>query len=310
MKIKKLKVYNDNPDSGVDNTYPTSKDTFKQPCLQMIVGQRTAGKSYLCSKIISQYQKEKTFDILYMVSPSFNSNKSYFGKYIKEENVFEPTKEAITQVIERVEKDRDEWEVYLEKMELYKDYLRLSKNKRPLTELEPELLLMFDELGFMDKEKPKWKYEKSNGGKITPPRSLLILDDCLGAPALLQSGGLTRIATLNRHVAPLTEDYDNRTACGLAVIILSQTYKMRDGISRVLRENLSLLTIFKNKQEKQVEAIKEELANVVDVELFDKAYEYATREKYGSLTVDFTPKDPTKTFRKNLNEVIIFDEIK
>lgn len=41
-----------------------------------------------------------------------------------------------------------------------------------------------------------------------------------------------------------------------------------------------------------------------------QAYEYATREKHGNLTVDFRPKCPTLTFRKNLNEAILFDELK
>jgi hypothetical protein len=160
------------------------------------------------------------------------------------------------------------------------------------------------EHGFFDKQKPEWKYKT-----IEPPKSLLIMDDVLGSPAILQSSGLTRIATLNRHLAPLEVNHSNRSACGLAVMILCQSYKMQSGISRVLRENVSLLTLFKNKQEKQLESIKEELANVVDIECFDEAYNQATSEKYGSLTIDFTPKTPCKTFRKNLNEFIIFDKL-
>lgn len=46
---------------------------------------------------------------------------------------------------------------------------------------------------------------------------------------------------------------------------------------------------------------------MVDLALFDKAYEFATSAKYGNLTVDFTPKCSSKVFRKNLNEVILFD---
>ena len=81
----------------------------------------------------------------------------------------------------------------------------------------------------------------------------------------------------------------------------------RQGIGRSLRENLSLFTMFKNKQPKQYEAIKEEIGSVVDMDRFDKAYHYATAEKYGSLTTDFKPKCDTLTFRKNLNEAIIFE---
>ena len=33
------------------------------------------------------------------------------------------------------------------------------------------------------------------------------------------------------------------------------------------------------------------------------------RESFGNLTVDFKPKCGTQVFRKNLNEVILFDEL-
>ena len=163
-------------------------------------------------------------------------------------------------------------------------------------------LLYYDNMGWLDQKKPVWKYTKEE-----PPKSCLILDDCLSSPAILQSSGLTKVATLNRHIAPLKKPHSNRSACGLAVMILSQTYRMQGGLGRCLRENVSVLTLFKNRQEKQLSAIKEELANVVDLEQFDAAYEYATAEKYGNLTIDFAPKDETKTFRKNLNEIIYFD---
>ena len=112
MKIKKLNLYIDNVPNGVDNLYPTPPDAFKQPCLQMVVGQRTSGKSYLTSVMLDQASRDKTFDMIYIVTPSFNSNRAYFGKYIKECNVFEPTKTSISEVICLVEKDRDEWEQY------------------------------------------------------------------------------------------------------------------------------------------------------------------------------------------------------
>ena len=303
MRTEKVKVYDNKVDCGVDNEYPTSRYAFRQPCLQMIVGQRTAGKSYLASKILNHGMTEKTFDRIYIVTPSFNSNKAYFGKYINEEDVYEPTRDAIQQVIQSVEADRDEFESYIEMKELYKQYKR--DMKKSINSIDEDNLIAYYSLGFFDSMKPEYKYD--NGEQ--PPRSLLILDDCLGSPAILQSSGLTRIATLNRHVAPLKENHKNRSACGLAVIILSQTYKMSNGISRVLRENLSLLTLFKNKQEKQINAIKDELANVVDIKLFDEAYEYATKDKYGNLTIDFKAKCPSMTFRKNLNELIKFDEL-
>lgn len=301
MKSSVLNVYNDTINTGVDNEYTTSKKTFRQPALHMVIGQRTAGKSYLASKILSQAQREKTFDRVYMITPSFNSNKAYFGKYVLPEDIYEPTKESISEVIKSVENDRDEFEEYLQKKELYSRFKKEMKSSR--IRVDDDTLITYDSLGFLDGMIPKWKYEKEE-----PPKSLLILDDCLGSPAILQSSGLTKIATLNRHVAPLQEDCLGRSACGLSVLILSQTYKMPNGISRVLRENLSILTLFANKQQKQLDAIKEELANVVNLEKFDRAYEYATKNKFGNLTIDFRPKCETMTFRKNLNELIIFPD--
>ena len=300
MKVKKLNVYNEEPDKGVSNEYATQPDAFRQPCLWYISAVRNSGKSYLCSKFLAQAKRDKTFDKVYMITPSFASNRAYFGKYVnEEEDVYEPTKDSICKVIKRVEADRDAWEEYVEKLKRYKEFKKEIKH-RPLANYADDELLYHYESGHM--EKPTYEYKE-------PVKSVLILDDCLGSPAILQSSGLSRIASLNRHIAPLKEEYNGRSACGLAVIVLSQSYRMQNGPARLLRENLSLFTLFKNKQEKQMEVIKEELGSVIDVELFMKAYDHATKEKYGSLTLDFNPKCPSKTFRKNLNECIVFDEL-
>ena len=295
MKVEKLNIYNDKIDCGVDNEYPTSKYAFRQPCLAMFVGQRTSGKSYLASQFLSQAQKEKTFDRVYMITPSFNSNKAYFGKYVNEEDVYEPTRESISEVIKSVEADRDEWEDYQNKLKIHKEFL---KTLRENPHMNDEQLLYFEE--FMDK--PTYQYD-------APVKSLLILDDVINSPAISQSSGLGKLATLNRHVAPLKEDYNGRSACGLAVVILSQSYRCQQGIGRLLRENLSLFTMFKNKQEKQITAIEEEIGSVIDLDKFRKAYQKATEEKYGNLTIVFNPKCHEKTFRKNLNECIIFPDL-
>lgn len=312
VKTKQLNVYNGKVSKGVNNEYPTPPDSFRQPCLALLVGQRLSGKSYLTSKILSQAKDDNTFDVVYCITPSFCSNKAYFGKYIKEENVFYPTKDSIQKVIKLVEADRDEWETFQEQKEEYKKFQKKLRENPILSDYD---LIKYYDKGFLagfracetgglkgcplDNE-PKWKYKSER-----PPQSCLVLDDVLGSQAILQSSGLTKIATLNRHIAPLKENFGERSALGLAVIICCQTYRMNSGIGRALRENVSMLTLFKNKQQKQLDAIKEELANVVDLDQFDIAYNYATNEPHGSLTIDFNPKNEIK-FRKNLNEAIIF----
>lgn len=250
--------------------------------------------------MLQQFKKEGTFDRVYLITPSYESNKSYWEGHVEREDVFEPTKDSISKVIASVEADRDEWERFVAERERYEKFQRTMRQGGVLKD---DLLLHAFQLGWMDGQpRPKWKY----GTPEVPPRSLLIMDDVLSSPAIQQGSGLTKIATLNRHIAPLKKEHSDRSACGLAVIILAQSYRMQGGVNRVLRENLSLLTLFKNKQEKQMEAIREELANVVDESLFIKAYEHATKEPFGNLTVDFKPKCPELTFRKNLSEALVF----
>ena len=308
MKIttKKINLYGKDtePTQGVSNEYKTSHYAIRQPCLMYVSAVRSSGKSFCVSKMVSQAQKEKTFDRIYMITPTFQSNKSYFGKMIYEDDVFEPTKDSIQKVIEKVDEERDEFEDYLRKEKLYKEFIQILKSKREFSDGE---IMKFEELGFLDDEfdKPKWKYDN-----VRPPQSLLILDDVLSSPALLQSSGITRIGSLNRHISPLQEPHSGRSACGLAVILISQTYTMPQGVSRTLRENITHLLIFKNKQEKQMSKIREELGSAVDEDKFMTAYNMATKEKYGNLLVDFNPRCPTMTFRKNLNELLIFEEDK
>ena len=265
---------------------------------------RNSGKSRNCACILNQAKKDKTYNEIFIITPSFCSNKKYWEKHIPEENVYEPTKDSIALVIARVEVLRDEWEEYLQKLEEYKIF-RKEMRHRSIASFAPHELMYYLEMGFMDGSPPEWKYPT-----IEPPKCLLILDDVLNSPAILQSSGLTKIGTLNRHIAPLKEEYKGRSACGLSCIMLSQTYSCQQGISRVLRENLSILILFPTKSEPQLAKIREELCSVVDLELFDKAFAYATAKKYGTLTIDFAPKKPEYQFRKNLNEFIIFDDKK
>ncbi len=310
--IKKLDIYDkkDEPRGEVSNRYETSPNAISQPCLMYVSAVRNSGKSYSVSKMVRGLQRERVFDSIKIITPTFNSNKAYFGDLIKdpETDVLEPTRDSIQRVIDMVEADRDLFEQHLEDLKEYNEFTRLLRSGGDMSD---EQILKYIDLGFLNErfEKPVFKYEKF-AKTLRAPQTLVILDDILSSPAILQSSGLTKLATLNRHVAPLKETFKNRSACGIAVIIISQTYNMPQGISRCLRENVTHLMLFKNRQEKQLAKIREELGSAVCEDKFIKAYEYATSEKYGNLLVTFAPKCPTQTFRKNLNELLIFSDDK
>ena len=54
----------------------------------------------------------------------------------------------------------------------------------------------------------------------------------------------------------------------------------------------------------QLKKIHEEIGSDVDLERFDKLFEYATSKPYGFLAIDFNPKSPDQTFRCCFNEYL------
>jgi hypothetical protein len=307
FSTKKVSLYGKDcePKQGVSNAYDSvMQGGIDGNCLCGIFGLRHSGKTWVCSKIINQAQKTNVYDRIYLITPTFLSNKSYFGKHIDEEDVFEPNRDSIKQVIESVEQDRDDFERYLQELKDYNEYMTKMKSKKDL--FTDEDIFKYDQLGWLETtpDRPTWKYKK-----VRAPQSLVILDDILGSQ-VVHSPYFTKVATLNRHIAGLKEPYGERTACGLGVIFNSQTYSMNQGVSRVLRENLTHMVIFKNKQEKQLQKMIDELAGAVDEVKFMEAYNYAIQDKHDSLLVSFKPHCPTHTFKRNLNELIIFDEDK
>jgi len=316
MKVKKIKEYSKTPKESISNQYPTKKYSFQEPGIKLIIGTRGTGKSYTAAKIMLEAKKDKLFDVTYFITPTFDSNKAHWSQFnISEENVFYPSRDSIGAVIKRIEQDRDDFEDYLVEMEIYQRFIRETKNKNTIAQMENENLLEYINMGYVGENgyinnkllKPEWKY-KDISGKIRPPTSLLVMDDVLGSTALSQSESFTKLCIMNRHIAPLSEAFDNRQALGCSVIILSQCYSARQGIPRSCRENATDIILFKNKQKEAMKKLKDELAGAIDEEEFEQAYLYATDGKHDNLTISFNPDCPTKRFRKNLSEFIIFPE--
>jgi len=312
-----LNSYRKDPSQGVANLYENEQpDDLKAPCLMGVFGTRGTGKSYLVSKYLigSQDRRLPLYDRCFIITPSFNSNRAYWEPWISEADARPPSDTALGDVILEVEIERDLWELHQEAMKEYKKIVNALKNDVALS--EEELMVAFRN-GWLDANEwvnrappapPVWHHHRE-GYEDRPAQCLLIIDDCLGQPQMLASNNLIRLATLNRHIAPLKEPFVSkngniRTSIALSVIFLSQSYRMNLGPSRVLRENLTAAVVFRNKQPKQMQAITEELGSAVEAERFLDAYDIATKEQYGSVLVDFNPLRPELQFRKGLTEII------
>ena len=300
MKIKKVKnIFQKAPPSKFSNEWKTSPYMFKQVCLHLICGTRGSGKSYTASKILRGAIDENLYDRILFITPSFLSNKKQFeGLGVEEEDVFRPEKTAIQDCIDIVEAERDDWELYCDEMDLYNKMVNSSDD----TEFSDEELHGMESL-FIDEEftKPEWKRKI-----IRRPQIVLVMDDILSTPAITSSSGINRLFATNRHL----EELKRGGALGLSVMILTQTYATTNshGIGRSIREQLTELTLFANKQPKQLDKIIDELGGAVDETKFRAAYEYAIQDEFDNLTISFGPKCKTMTFRRNLSQFIVFDD--
>ena len=163
FSTKKVSLYGKDcePKQGASNAYDSvMQGGIDGNCLCGIFGLRHSGKTWVCSKIINQAQKTNVYDRIYLITPTFLSNKSYFGKHIDEEDVFEPNRDSIKQVIESVEQDRDDFERYLQELKDYNEYMTKMKSKKDL--FTDEDIFKYDQLGWLETtpDRPTLKYKK------------------------------------------------------------------------------------------------------------------------------------------------------
>ena len=312
IKVKTIKEYNKSPTESISNAYDTKPNAFQEPGIKLLVGTRGSGKSFTASKIMLQAVKDKTFDNIIFITPTFESNAGHYKQFnISPENVIYPSRTAIDEVIAKIEQDRDDFENYLVEMEIYRRFKQDSKNKKTISMITTDNLNDYMTYGYINENgmmnrnivKPEWKYPI-----IRPSQTLLVVDDCLGSSVMSQTDSFTKLMIMNRHIAPMSQPYGNRQALGCSVMLLVQSYTARQGVPRSCRENCTDLILFTNKSKDQMKKIKDELAGAIDEHNFETACNYALKEKHDNLTITFNPKCRTKTFRKNLSSFIVFGE--
>jgi hypothetical protein len=272
-------------------TIETSEDFPKLHSLCIASGKRGGGKSVAIANFIKRCKDAGYYDRVWIVTPTYWSNKHIWDiAEIEEEDVFEPTMSVLKEVVSMVEAEREEWDSYLLQKEMYKDFKKEIKRKR-ITDIDPEMLIEYQDLGFFDGP-PQWKYKNE-----VPPRLGLILDDTLGTPLMAKpSAGLVNLCIKHRHIGK---------GLGISIFMLVQSYCSQGGINRAIRENTTLLLLFKVNQETQIKKIIEESDLPVSNEKFFEMCKYCHDQQYNFLLMDFVPKDETKRFRSGWSEYLM-----
>ena len=287
LKVKKInKIKTELPKKSAF-TIETDIDFPKLHTLCIASGKRGGGKSVAIANLIKKAKEKGYYDRVLLISPTYMSNKEIWDiASINEEDVYEPTKEVLKTIIKFVENERKEWDEFLYKKELFKKFNRDMKNK-PYEMINANSLLEFYDHGFLkpNTNKPeKWKYPIEQ-----PPRIALVVDDCLGTPLLAcRNSGLTNLCIKHRHIAD---------GLGISIFMCVQSFSCHGGLDRAIRENCTMLMLFKIADQNQIKKIREESDLPVTDEEFNAMCKYCHDIPFNFLLIDFSPKTPCKRFR-------------
>lgn len=274
----------------------TPPHLFDLPGVWALVGRRGAGKSSAVASLLRDYHAEGFLDRLFVVSPTAKStiNKHLFTGLLQDEDCYEELDwTSVEKVLEKVEEEGLEWRLYEKRVEIYE---RLQKYMRSgtLDKVPPKLLLEADAAGLLEGEyleRPTHKYGHS-------PRLFLLLDDCQASRIFSPSNkNITNSAAIrNRHLGG---------GVGLTMVYAMQSYSAHSGLPRVVREQATLMALWRMASETRRLQLADELSNDLDEKSFLMAYDAATDngDPYSFLVIDFNaPKE--RRFRKCFDTVL------
>lgn len=251
----------------------------RPPILGMYVAKRGQGKSTAAVRLMKYYvdHKPSVFhkELIFVISPTAESQQHLWDHIgIEEENVFTASTatevkeivDGIVDLLKALKKKHDEDEEYMEA------YKRLVAGKS-LT-LRQQVILEQREARPLENPTP-W------------PRPCLLLDD-LSHLKVLDKPWFVSLCLRHRHLAG---------GVSLSMLIILQSLK--GGLSRVVRQNCSLICLFSTHDKDNIMDLYRECSHLLDREEFDAVFEHATDQFHSFLAVDLSQTDPNKVFSRN-----------
>lgn len=267
----------------------TAPDFFRLHTLAIASGTRGQGKTTAVVNLVKEAYNRGYYDRVLVITPTYFSNKELWEilPKLSEEDVFEPDVACLKKVKDIINAERAEWDLFLQKKELYKSFHNDIKFKQ-VKSINSDNLMAYYEMGLLDDpnmECPVWKYRNE-----VPPRIAVIIDDAVGTDLMTKrTAGLTKFIIAHRHWGK---------GLGCSVYMLVQSYACHEGVARCIRENTCLLMLWKVKDKNQRAKIIEEAGLDISEEQFYGMLDNCISEPYGFLTIDFQSKIPEHQFRK------------
>lgn len=286
IATQRLPIRIDDLDVKYDKDRPVPAHFPRLHFIGLICGSRGSGKTTAMLKFVQAYMTAHSFDKLYILSPTYDSDPKYklFERMPVDLHKYDHySKQLMCDIIAEIKGDLEAYKEYLRQKKLYQKWLKdRTDDVRTLDDRQ-----VF-ELDAMEYQPPTTPWKRG------PPTSLLIFDDLVGSDLYRSDcrGAQNTFFTQHRHFKT-------------SVLFLTQVY--RSGVPRQLRPNLSLLLLFANKNASMMKEIAEEYASYISVERFMEAWRQATEEPHGFLYCDFeAPKG--ERLRKNFEEAFVLTE--
>ena len=289
MLTKKLHKFGTKLPEKSAFTIETEPDFPKLHTLTIASGKRGGGKSVAIANFIKSCKDKGYYDRVWLITPTYYSNKAIWDiADISEDDTYEPTATVLKDITSFVDAERAEWDLFLQQKELYKKFQR--DIRKPINRIDSDTLMMYQDLDFFEGP-PQWKYDHE-----VPPRLGLVIDDCLGTPLLSRpSAGLVNMCIKHRHLG---------RGLGISIFMLVQSYCAQGGINRAIRENCTMLLLFKVNQDAQIKKLYEECDLKMSESEFVEMCNNVHSLDYNFLLMDFSPKDTSMQFRSGFDEII------
>lgn len=254
-------------------------DLFRLHTLAAFVGARGSGKTNACIVLAHAYVKFGSFNRVFVISPTFESNPGFQVLPIQKDDVYKDASDAqsaLNSILGKIKEDADDFELmktYKEVYEAYQQGKSLDDNERQFIEA-------------MNYQRPI---------EVDRPKPLVIIDDMSHSNLYSHSrtNPFINLCLRHRHL--------HKT--GVSMFMLVQTF--RGGIPKCLRQNVQVYFIWRTQDMTQLRAIWEEFANLISWDPFVQLYHYATDDdEHHFLTVDVNAPAEAR-FRKNFDTFLV-----
>ena len=188
------------------------------------------------------------------------------------------------------------YEEYHRKLKRWEAAHRKVHSNTPLFQLQDADLLSFHE----GKPTHKW------GGRV--PCLVIYFDDVIGSQLMLGKGAreIGRLCLFHRHLGGFT-DPKTPGAVGCSMLFNVQSWKTSvGGLPKALRNNLTLMLLFKTTSAKELAEIAESVDGEIEAATFLQLCHSAWRELHGFLMIDHHPKPHHPSgFRRNFDTFLV-----